>query len=229
MERNFDRELREIPKIQADEKEDILLVQNRIQEAALEKIQKHLGGDTDPQFREWVNDTFELAAPNLQVNGIDYNIALKEKNGRVSLLVSFGIFRQGLMFQMFQQTNIQDMEPFNEELCLRVHDVRAQIEEATVKLTQRRKTLPDKVKDVIRELMTKQAISIDNVNFVDKKSVDEMEVEESSDDTRVIEQTSQTFDQSLSILEDLKKSVSGNLSRLERAQTVIMDINQYNS
>lgn len=47
---------REIPKIQAEAKEDILWVQNNIYQVALEKVQKHLGNDTDPQFRETVTN-----------------------------------------------------------------------------------------------------------------------------------------------------------------------------
>ncbi|RHZ67053.1 hypothetical protein Glove_303g135 [Diversispora epigaea] len=218
---------REIPKIQAEEKDDILWVQNNIYQVALEKIQKHLGNDTDPQLREtvtnlvekWINDTFELMAPNLQVNGIDYNVALKGND---------------------------DIEPFNEGLCQKVHETRSQIDEETLILIQRRKTLPDQIKTIIQEILKIQANSVDNVDFTERKEekvvigdedIEMGGVEESHnntykdlrDDIQKIEQTRQTFNKSLSILADLKKSVSGNLSKLERAQTVVMDINQFNS
>ncbi|CAG8566391.1 10821_t:CDS:2 [Diversispora eburnea] len=195
----------------AEEKDDILWVQNNIYQVALEKIQKHLGNDSDPQLREtvtnlWVNDTFELMAPNLQVNGIDYNVALKGNDG----------------------------------LCQKVHETRAQIDEETLILIQRRKMLPDQIKTIIQEILKIQANSIDNVDFIEMEEekivigdediemggVEEShnntykDIQDIQDDIQKIEQTRQTFNKSLSILADLKKSVSGNLSKLERAQTV---------
>ncbi|RIB08717.1 hypothetical protein C2G38_2146920 [Gigaspora rosea] len=197
---------RDIPKIHADTKEDILYIQEEIKNAALKTVEKHFGSGADPQLGQtvtalvkkacWVNDTFELAAPNLEVNGLDYSEVLKEKD---------------------------DTEPLNENLRHEVQTLQAEIEEMTLFVAQNRKTLPDQAEVLIRDLIKRQSMLVEDVELINGK--EKMESLDALSNIQFVERIHQTYDRSLSVLSDLKKSISSNLSNLERAQMTIADIN----
>ncbi|CAG8846914.1 3696_t:CDS:2, partial [Racocetra persica] len=121
----------DIPKIQADTKEDILYIQEEIKTAALKTVEKHFGSDADLQLGQTVATLVKKAAPNLEVNGLDYNVVLKEKD---------------------------DTEPLNENLKHKVQMLQAEIEEKTVLIAQKRKTLPDQAEVLIQDMIKKQSI-----------------------------------------------------------------------
>ncbi|CAG8790429.1 35427_t:CDS:2, partial [Gigaspora margarita] len=181
---------RDIPKIHADTKEDILYIQEEIKNVALKTVEKHFGSGADPQLGQtvtvlvkkacWVNDTFELAAPNLEVNGLDYSEVLKEKD---------------------------DTEPLNENLRHEVQTLQAEIEEMTLFIAQNRKTLPDQAEVLIRDLIKRQSMLVEDVELVNGKE----KVEESTEsldamsNIQFVERIHRTYDRSLSVLSDLKK------------------------
>ncbi|CAG8520057.1 16654_t:CDS:2, partial [Cetraspora pellucida] len=176
---------RDIPKIQADTKEDILYIQEEIKNSALKTVEKHFGTDADLQLGQtvtnlWVNDTFELAAPNLEVNGLDYNVVLKEKD---------------------------DTETLNENLRHKVQTLQAEIEAKTLLIAQKRKTLPDQAEVLIQDMIKRQSILVNDVEFVNDK--EKMEENIGSLDVmpsiQFVEQIHQTYNRSLSLLSDLKK------------------------
>ncbi|CAG8808198.1 22780_t:CDS:2, partial [Dentiscutata erythropus] len=181
---------RDIPKIHADAKEDILYIQEEIKNAALKTVEKHFGSGADPQLGQtvatlvkkacWVNDTFELAAPNLEVNGFDYDKALKEKD---------------------------DTEPLDENLRHKVQTLQAEIEEMTLLIAQNRKTLPDQAEILIRDLIKRQSMLVDDVELVNGKEEMEEDIESLDDmsSIRFVEQIHRKYDRNLSVLSDLKK------------------------
>ncbi|CAG8794618.1 14222_t:CDS:2, partial [Racocetra fulgida] len=137
----------DIPKIQADTKEDILYIQEEIKTAALKTVEKHFGSDADLQLGQTVTTLVKKASPNLEVNGLDYNVVLKEKD---------------------------DTEPLNENLKHKVQMLQAEIEEKTALIAQKRKTLPDQAEVLIQDMIKKQSILVNDAEFVnDREKMEE--------------------------------------------------------
>ncbi|KAG9297163.1 hypothetical protein G9A89_019444 [Geosiphon pyriformis] len=196
----------DFPKLQLDTKEDVLFLKEGLHESALATVEERLGVDGDPQLKpavsklvsKWVDELFKLAAGNIQVNGIDYEKAMKAK---------------------------EEVQPFDEVLYRKVQDMHGEIEETMLKVTNRRKTIPEQAKALIQDALKRQSAMVNCVNF-DAMNCENHEISSvgSLPEMPRREQNIATYNQGLVMLSDLKKSASVNFSKLERVQIVINDI-----
>ncbi|CAB4400660.1 unnamed protein product [Rhizophagus irregularis] len=200
---------REHPKIQVDDIKDIIYIQNGIKCSISSYIQKYFDVDTDDELKsqvtsivtKWVDDTFKLCSPNFEVNGMAYDKALEEK----------------------------DVEPFDENLLSNLISLESNIDDMTLTLTEKRRNLPEIIKKKFEDILILQSFMKNHAEIVDDVEVCDMQIDsEDADDERFPERVIQTYDRSLALLTELKKSTSANLSRLERAQIVVTDINKFN-
>ncbi|RIA89319.1 hypothetical protein C1645_772707 [Glomus cerebriforme] len=200
---------REHPKIQVDDIEDVLFIQNGIKYLISSYIQKYLDGDTDFELKSqvtsivtnWADDTFKLCSPNFEVNGMTYDKALEEK----------------------------DVEPFDENLLSNLISLESNIDDMTLTVTEKRRNLPEIIKKKFEDILLLQSFMKNHAEVIDDAEVCDMQIDsERADDEQFPERVIQTYDQSLTLLTELKKSTSANLSRFERAQTVVTDINKCN-
>jgi len=197
---------REHPKIQVDDIEDILYIQNGIKYLISSYIQKYFDVDTDEELKSqvtslvtnWVDDTFKLCSPNFEVNGMAYDKALEEK----------------------------DVEPFDENLLSNLISLESNIDDMTLTVTEKRRNLPEIIKKKFEDILILQSFMKNHAEIIDDAEVCDMQID--ADDEQFPERVIQTYDRSLTLLTELKKSSSANLSRLERAQTVVTDINNFN-
>ncbi|CAI2176983.1 19855_t:CDS:2 [Funneliformis geosporum] len=183
-------------RIQVDDLDDILCIKNGIKDLVSSYVQKHLDGNTDNELKsrvtsavkKWIDDTFKMCSPNLEVNGMTYDKALEEK----------------------------DVEPFDENLLSDLISLESDIDVMTLRVTENRRNSPEIIKKKFEEILLLQSFMKNHAAIID-------------DDELFPDRVVQTYDRSLCLLTELKKSTTANLSRFERAQTVVTDINKFNS
>ncbi|CAG8442233.1 2173_t:CDS:2 [Funneliformis caledonium] len=203
-------------RIQVDELEDILCIQNGIKDLVSSYVQKYLDSNTDNDLKsrvtsavkKWIDDTFKMCSPNLEVNGMTYDKALKEK----------------------------DVEPFDENLLSNLISLESDVDVMTLRVTENRRNSPEIIKKNFEEILLLQSFMKNHAEIIDDDDMGicDMQIDSDTVTSGVIlseqfsERVVQTYDQSLSLLTELKKSTTANLSRFERAQTVVADINKFN-
>ncbi|RUS12977.1 hypothetical protein BC937DRAFT_86543 [Endogone sp. FLAS-F59071] len=116
----------------------------------------------------------------------------------------------------------EEIEPFDEVLHNKVQALQAETEEATLRVIERRKNVPQQVEQLMRDAVARQSGIADKVVF--KKEEKTKEVEEDLTTLPRAETIPNEYRKGLQMLTDLKKSVPANLAKLERAQTVIHDV-----
>ncbi|CAG8634032.1 10643_t:CDS:2 [Ambispora gerdemannii] len=175
----------EFMKLQLDSLKDFEYIKKCVLESSRETIKDTSGVGNDPETFEvvskcvekWVNKLFKYVAYNTQINGIDYNKAIESQ---------------------------EETLPFDERLNDTVQEKELEYYEMLVRVTNRRRLIPDQAKLLLADAMRRQSAIVDQIPEKEK--------------------TMEMYRNGLSLLSDLKKSVSANFSKLERAQTVVDDL-----
>ncbi|KAJ1985025.1 hypothetical protein H4R34_000282 [Dimargaris verticillata] len=135
----------DIPKVQVEAREDVLFLKSefrksvhqcldsnrhlqRCREQSADKetdAQQHytqLTGDIDTLISQWVDNIFQLAGPNIQVNGLEYNQAMRP--------------------------NVV-MDDYDESLHQETQQLQAEVEALTILVAEQRKTIPDMLETAV--------------------------------------------------------------------------------
>ncbi|CAG8489721.1 13486_t:CDS:2 [Ambispora leptoticha] len=194
----------EFMKLQLDSLEDFEYIKSCVLEASRGTIKETSGVGNDPETFEavskcvekWINKLFKYVSYNTQINGIDYNEAVESQ---------------------------EETLPFDERLNDAVQEKELEYYEMLVRITNRRRVIPEQAKLLLADAMRRQSSIVDRVDACS------MDSDDNDDDQNMFEipekeKTMEMYRKGLSLLSDLKKSVSANFSKLERAQTVVDDL-----
>ncbi|KAL1919767.1 uncharacterized protein VTP21DRAFT_1698 [Calcarisporiella thermophila] len=199
MERNGD-----IPKIAVDTKDDVIYLKQQLQEAAFAALAEKCATensktkkDVEDLMNNWIEAIFSMAGKSMLVNGQDYDQAFEE---------------------------VEEIEPFDEELNSKLIELHNRAEELTLKVAERRKNIPDQIEKLMQDVVLRQSMLSDRVVF---EGLEELENEYDMSmeyDIPREDSIKQDYEQSVKMLAELRQSLPGNLSRIDRAKTVLQDL-----
>ncbi|CAG8596785.1 11037_t:CDS:2 [Paraglomus brasilianum] len=192
---------RQIPKIEVESKEDVPYIQNNILKAALEEVNKSLGPGCDAKLKEtvtklvkeWVDNTFKLATPNIIVNKINYKEAINE----------------------------DEYEPFDEALYQDQVALKKRVDDLQVKLAERYKRVPQEIKLLMEGALKRQSAAAMDVEFtgLDDNGVDESELLEKEMPKR--DQFVTKYRDIISTVNRLNNESLSKIAKLEQARDLV--------
>ncbi|KAI8597186.1 hypothetical protein EDD21DRAFT_418955, partial [Dissophora ornata] len=116
-------------------------------------------------------------------------------------------------------------EPLDESLGRKLQIQQLQVEELTLKVAERRKRVPEQVKMLLDDAIKRQSALADRIEF--EPEVENDADKENSQTEATLQRAdlvAQEYASSMALLNDLRKTVSSNITRLEGAHTVVNEI-----
>ncbi|KAG0310452.1 hypothetical protein BGZ99_000374 [Dissophora globulifera] len=194
----------EFPKINVSSKADIEYISEIWRKHLYDRLEQQYGRNGEPRLMEqvqglldqWLENMVKMASANIDINGIPYEQAISN----------------------------EDFEPLDESMTRRLQIQQLQVEELTLKVAERRKRVPEQVKMLLDDAIRRQSALADRIEFEpEDKEADEMD----SLAGAVLQRSdlvAQEYASSMALLNDLRKTVSSNITRLEGAQSVVNEI-----
>ncbi|KAI0831788.1 hypothetical protein BC628DRAFT_1349781 [Trametes gibbosa] len=195
----------DLPRISAETIDDWRRIKRNYTIAALTALDEQLTGSTSAEDREallahlhrFIDKTFELARPNVRVNGQNLEDINEDE---------------------------EDMEPFDEGFDRHIWSLSDQSLRWDLQIAKERRTKPEEIEKQMRELLASQA-EVDAEDAAALAEVAEDNVPIAAEipaeaQQRIEDVASQTF----AIMEELKQAVPVQLERSERVKTVSDEI-----
>ncbi|KAG0348564.1 hypothetical protein BG004_004809 [Podila humilis] len=193
----------EFPKINVSDKGDIPYLGQVWRKELHEKLKQQYGADGDPRrmaevksvMEDWLEMTFALAAPSLEVNGIPFVDAYHN----------------------------DDFEPFDESLNRKLQLQQLKVEEMTLKVAERRKRVPEQVKMLLDDALRRQSAMADRVEFEVEDPSQEGEEMLEVDSLERADLVAQEYTNTIELLDGLRKTTI-SVSRIDEAEQILEDI-----
>ncbi|KAF9942188.1 hypothetical protein BGZ65_008274 [Modicella reniformis] len=192
----------EFPKINVSSKADIQFITEIWRKILYDTLEQH-GRDGDPRLMEhvqrlldqWLENMIKMASSNIDINGIPYEEAIRD----------------------------EEFEPLDESLGRKLQIRLLQVEELTLEVAERRKRVPEQVKMLLDDAIKRQSSLADRIEFESEK---DNSASDSTDHVEFERQdlVAQEYASSMGLLNNLRKTASSNITRLEGAQAVVDEI-----
>nr|CAG8566323.1 864_t:CDS:2 [Entrophospora candida] len=138
----------------------------------------------------WIRNIFSNAAPNIQINGSDFDPENQEYS---------------------------DTESFNDNLFQNVQSFQAQVENKILNIVERRKNIPGNSDNLVKQILKIQSNPIDAIDFNINNNTNNIHNQLQST-SELFEIVHPTYNKGLEIMSSLKKSVPKNLAKLVHAE-----------
>ncbi|KAG0201549.1 hypothetical protein BGX28_005667 [Mortierella sp. GBA30] len=196
----------EFPKINVSSKADIQYITQIWRKALYENLEKQYANNSDPRLMQevqllldqWLENMINLSSANIDINGIPYDEAIRT----------------------------EDVEPLDESLTRTLQAKQQQLEELTLSVAERRKRVPEQVKMLLDDAIKRQSALSDRIEFEPDEG-DGKQNGESDADIAALERpelVAQEFTSSMQLLGGLRKTVSSNVTRVEKTQTLVEEM-----
>ncbi|KAJ3295923.1 hypothetical protein HK104_002192 [Borealophlyctis nickersoniae] len=188
------------PKIDCTSKDDILYLKSELQKAAHAAIARRIEKsgrarrEMDERTEKWVSRIFNLAAPNILINGMSYEKA----------------------FEI-----VQEYEPKDEALQQKVADLTEKVNATLVEVVKSRKDFQAHLAKLAKDRVTRETSIAETTAFIDGSAANEVigaDVKASAFNFGGLENQ---YQQTSAMLPKLETTISSTVGKLERAQTVI--------
>ncbi|KAF9584781.1 hypothetical protein BGW38_005188 [Lunasporangiospora selenospora] len=189
-------------KINVSSKQDVNYIVERYGKVLNAKLDEEAlkNGDSETMLavhqllERWFSETFHTVAQNLTINGISYEEAMKG----------------------------EEFEPYDESLARTLQSRQLKVEELTLRVTERRKRVPEQVKMLLDDVIRRESAFADRLEFTGdgdpNPRLDSLRAQEKEINKDL---AAEEFSSSMSSLSELRKTVASNIARLEGAQAVV--------
>ncbi|KAG9321584.1 hypothetical protein KVV02_001270 [Mortierella alpina] len=196
----------DFPKINVSSKADIQYITQIWRKALYNRLEQQYANRSDPRLLQevqlmldqWLENMVKMASAGIDINGIPYDEAIKN----------------------------EDVEPLDESLTRRLQAQQQQVEELTLSVAERRKRVPEQVKMLLDDAIKRQSALADRIEFEPEEGKQDQN-EDSDMENAALERpelVAQEFATSMELLGGLRKTVSANVTQLEKTQTLVEEI-----
>ncbi|CAO3574854.1 unnamed protein product [Mortierella alpina] len=196
----------DFPKINVSSKADIQYITQIWRKALYNRLEQQYANRSDPRLLQevqlmldqWLENMVKMASAGIDINGIPYDEAIKN----------------------------EDVEPLDESLTRRLQAQQQQVEELTLSVAERRKRVPEQVKMLLDDAIRRQSALADRIEFEPEEGKQDQNGESDMENVALErpELVAQEFATSMELLGGLRKTVSANVTQLEKTQALVEEI-----